>query len=122
MLNRYDDLIIEMIKNGYTQSNISRKIKDIGYSCTDGNVRQYICKIAKRYALDIVKYNNCISSDGYRLNEEADYVTRKGIFNHIWMNIKLTIKHHDYLLEKYPVLCEVELCVRQFKRILRKHK
>ncbi len=36
------------------------------------------------------------------------------------MNIDLTTAHHEYLWNKYSVLCEIEICVRQFREIFDK--
>ncbi|MDE7205400.1 MAG: transposase [Lachnospiraceae bacterium] len=49
-----------------------------------------------------------------------DYITRKGIFNHIWMDVRLSTNHHDYIWNKYPILEEVEKCIRQFREIFMK--
>ena len=62
------------------------KLKELGYSCTDSNARQYISKTAKRYGLEMTKYNSFVPEDGQiRENKEVEYISRKGIFNHIWM-------------------------------------
>ena len=46
-----------------------------------------------------------------------DYITRKGIFNHLWMDIKLTEEHRQYLWEKNNVLAELDCCIREFRDI-----
>ena len=51
---------------------------------------------------------------------DADYITRAGIFNHIWMGIELTDTHKKFLWNKYNVLYEISICVSKFRTIFSK--
>lgn len=121
-LEGYKDFIIKSIKNGQTQSYIAKQLRDSGYTGSSANARMYICKVAGEYGLELSKYNNTIIEDDGKGNKKpkADYITRKGIFNYLWMNGDLTSKHHETLWQKYPVLKELELCIRQFREIFQK--
>lgn len=46
---------------------------------------------------------------------KTDHITRKEIFNYLWMNGDLTSEHHEFLWKKYNVLPELELCIREFR-------
>lgn len=121
-LERYTDFIIKSIQSGLTQSAIARKLADLGYAGTSANARQYICKVASVNGLEIRKY--CSSSakyndDGSR-KTDIDYVTRKGIFNYLWMNGELTQTHRDYLWKQIPILWEVEQCIKEFRMLFSK--
>ena len=118
----YDDLIIKAIENGYTQASITRQLIENGYPGTGGNVRYYIKKIAQRYGLELSKYCDTAPTDGSTKvkKPKSDYITRKGIFNYLWMNGELTDYHHEYLWSKYPVLQELETCIRQFRELFDK--
>lgn len=51
------------------------------------------------YDLDISKYSNThakYDTDG-NVKPKIGCITRKSIFNYLWMNDKLTEEHHDYL-------------------------
>lgn len=118
----YTDLIIKAIENGQTASSIAKQIKENGYPCTSTNIRSYIKSIAEKYGLEISKYCNTApryDSAGEK-KPKADYLTRKGIFNYLWMNGELTESHYKYLWEKYNVLPELETCIRQFREIFEK--
>lgn len=51
---------------------------------------------------------------------DTDYITRAGIFNHIWMGIELTDMHKKTLWDKYNVLYEISACVSEFRMIFNK--
>lgn len=121
-LNEYDDYIIKCIKDGDTQSAIARKLKESGYSGTISNARQYICSLAKKHHLELSKYCSTFSDNNKQRQKilKADHITRKLIFNYLWMNGNLSPIHHEYLWIKYPVLQELEKCIRQFREFFNK--
>lgn len=119
VLEKYTDFIIKSIQSGLTQSAIARKLSDLGYSGTSTNAREYICKVASVNNLEIRKY--CSGSTKYNddgsQKPDIDYITRKGIFNYLWMNGELTQTHRDYLWKQMPVLWEVEQCIKEFRML-----
>ena len=121
-LSGYDDWIIEAIRGGYTQSDIARQLAEDGYAGTISNVRQYVTTLAKRHGLEISKYCRTAPKDwGQKQRKpKMDYITRKGIFNHLWMNMELSSTHKEYLWEEYPILRELEACIRHFREFFNK--
>lgn len=124
VLDVFKDFILKEIQKGMTQVAIIRELREMGYTGTATNARQYICSAAKQYGLEIAKYRNasskCMETANIGQKHKADYITRKGIFNHLWMGMELTSWHHRQLWQKYPVLQETELCIRQFREIFDK--
>ena len=121
-LEGYQDFIIKSIQKGLTQSAIARELTSLGYTGTISNARQYICTIALQYGIEISKYSNRKAryNDDGTLKPKLDYITRKGIFNYLWMNTELTQAHHDYLWQQLPILQEMERCIREFREIFDK--
>ena len=123
-LEVFKDFIVKAIQKGMTQSSIARELIGMGYTGTATNARQYICYAARQYGLEIAKYSNvsskCKETTNIGQKHKADYITRKGIFNHLWMGMGLTSWHHSQLWQEYPVLQEIELCIRQFREIFDK--
>lgn len=121
-LDAHTNFIINSIKEGLTASAIAKQIKAAGSNCTLSNIRQFITSIAKEKSLAISKY--CRTSPNYdsegNLAPKTDHITRKGIFNHLWMKIELTVTHRDYLWKQYDVLPELDLCIREFRDIFDK--
>lgn len=87
-----------------------------------------IAEIARRTGKDIgtvKKYRSGGNSlgtkrTGFKKSMDADYITRAGIFNHIWMGIELTDIHKKFLWDKYDVLYEIGACVSEFRTIFGK--
>lgn len=121
-LEDYKDIIIKNIQCGMTQSSIARHLKENGYTGTMTNARLYICSVAAQYGLEISKYCGTAikCNDAGKQKPKADYVTRKGIFNYLWMEGSLEQHHHDFLWKEYSVLQEIESCIRQFREIFSK--
>lgn len=121
-LERYTDFIIKSIQSGLTQSAIARKLADLGYAGTSANARQYICKVAAVNGLELRKY--CSGSSKYNddgsKKPDIDYITRKGIFNYLWMNGELTQAHRNYIWKQMPILWEVECCIKEFRMFFSK--
>lgn len=50
----------------------------------------------------------------------ADYITREGVFKHMWMDVSLTDLHECYIYSKFSNLCELHICIREFRNIFKK--
>lgn len=118
-LDIYTDDIINRIKQGMTQSSIAEELINNGYTGTKTNARMYVCLIAQKYGLKLSKYGKAPCSYDEAGNEKpkVDYITRRGIFNHLWMDEKLTKHHHEWIWNKYDILQTLEKCIRQFREI-----
>ena len=116
------DSIIKSIKEGLTASTIAKQLQEEGHPYTLSNIRHYVTSVAEQYGLEISKYSRTISkySQSGEKKPSVDYITRKGIFNHLWMDIRLTREHREYLWEQNNVLFELERCIREFREIFEK--
>lgn len=114
--------IIKDIKEGLTASAIAKKLQEQGYQYTLSNIRHYITSVAEQYGLEISKYSRTApkyGQDGEK-TPVMNYVTRKGIFNHLWMNVRLIPNHREYLWGQNNNLFDLERCVREFREIFDK--
>ena len=116
------DNIIKNIQDGLTASTIAKQLQDQGYQYTLSNIRHYVTSIAAQYGLEISKYNRTAPKydQNGKKKQPMDYVTRKGIFNHLWMKVRLTPKHREYLWTQNSNLFELECCIREFREIFEK--
>jgi transposase len=121
-LESYTDFIIKSIKSGMTQSVIARELINLGYTGTCTNARRHICRVAEINDLELSKYRRRPSqyNDRGEKNPKLDYITRKGIFNYIWMNGELTSEHRNHLWKQFPILWEIEKCVKEFRELFNK--
>lgn len=125
MLNPFKNFIIKCLTDGMTQSKTSRQLTEKGYIGTDSNARNYIRRVIKEYNIPVNKY--CSSSNTKALENNAgstgtkfDYITRKGLFQHLWMDDKLNEYHRRYIFDKYPILYRIDKCIREFRDFLSK--
>lgn len=119
-LDQYKDFIIRCISTGMTQSDTVRQVNALGVVCGLGNIRSYVTSVVKQYGLEVTRY---VSSNRENIATEkikAEYITRKGILNYLWMDGKLTLSHHEFLCTKYKLLPELERCIREFREIFSK--
>lgn len=121
-LDQHKDFIIKCLSEGKTQSETARMIKKLGCDCGEGNIRQYIHSIITQYQIEVKKYVSSSHNMASTKQKKADYITRKGIFQYLWLNGELTMEHHEYLWNKYSVLQEVEKCIREFREIFQTKK
>ena len=120
-LDQYKDFIITCLSEGKTQTETARCVMELGVTTTCfGNIRQYVASIKKEYQIDVNKYVSCTGEKNKPQKKKVDYITRKGIFQYLWMNGELTSEHHEILWEKYDVLKELEKCIREFREIFEK--
>ena len=51
--------------------------------------------------------------------KEKDYITREGVFRHMWMNTELTDDHKKYIYDKYPNIWELHCYIKEFRNVLK---
>lgn len=125
MLEPYKDFIIKCLTAGMTQSETSRQLSGKGYVGTDSNARDYIRRVIRENNIPVNKY--CSSSNTKALENKSgsigtkyDYITRQGLFQYLWMKGNINEYHCRYIFSKYPVLIEIDKCIREFKDCLNK--
>ena len=116
-LDQYKDFIIRSISEGTTQSAVARQVKNLGATTGVGNIRSYVISVVNQYQLNVTKYISSPNGSIPAAKVKAEHITRKGIFNYLWMNGELTSEHHEFLWNKYNVLSELEQCIREFREV-----
>lgn len=120
VLEKHKNFIITCLSEGKTQSETARCVKELDVNTCIGNIKQYIASVRKEYQIEVNKYISCAREKVKHQKKRVDYITRKGIFQYLWMNGELTSEHHEVLWEKYDVLKELEKCIREFREIFEK--
>ena len=121
-LDQHKDFIIKCLTEGKTQSETARLVMDLGCACGNGNVRQYIHSVVMQYQIDVNKYVSSSHENAQSKKKKTDYITRKGIFQYLWLNGDLSSEHYKFLWKKYSILQEIEKCIREFREIFRTKK
>lgn len=122
MLDSYRDFIINELNAKVHQAEIIRQLVERGYTGTKTNARTYIGKLCAEYGIIASKYTSGGNSlgtkrTGYLKSMDVEYITRKGVFNHLWMGIELTAWHKKYIFKKFPILFQLSACINEFRQI-----
>lgn len=94
-----------------------------GYTGSKSNAFDYLVKIEQREgkAFELQPYiRTQTEALKYRTGSKgksADYITREGVFRHMWMDIKLTDLHKCYIYSHFPNLWELYACIREFRNV-----
>jgi hypothetical protein len=123
-LDAYREAIFQCLYDGYSKSKTVKYLYSLGYSGAKSTVFDYLLKI-ERYALQKFTPQSYVRTRTERMKyktgskgENADYLTRAGIFQHFWMHDKqLTREHRDYIFKTYPQTREIQRCIQSFRHI-----
>lgn len=120
-LQAQKDFIINFLEKGLTQAEIIRQLRKLGYQKTNTTARNYMNQLCEAYEINLQKYTSLPTiSIGEQGRINVDYITRKSIFEYLWMNEKLSEKHYQALWKKYNILPQLETCIREFRAIFSK--
>lgn len=102
-LDPFYDFIIQCLNSRWSKSKTVKALYEKGYSGSTSNAFDYLCKIEQ-------KENECFEPQPYvrtmteclkyktgSKGKEIDYITREGVFRHMWMNTELTDEHKKYM-------------------------
>ncbi|WP_054876739.1 transposase, partial [Oxobacter pfennigii] len=123
-LDVYRDYIMQCLNNGLSKSKTVKAIYEQGYDGGMTNAFDYLKKIEREYnkKFEPQPYVRTMTEAlKYRtgsIGRECDYITRNGVFNHLWMNTELTTNHKGFIFEEYPILHKIQKCIREFRKIL----
>ena len=123
-VDKYHDQIVRALSEGKCRSVLYRELQAIGLTCGKTAAYDYFNLVAKRYDIELIPLENC-SPKQKRLRKNIQkhiYISRKKIFDYLWFDEKLDIEpeYFEYLLNKYPVIISLKICIREFRVIFEK--
>ena len=117
--------LIEQIKenklclnSGWSKSKTVKAIYEKGYCGSISNAFEHLCRIEQKEkkCFEPQPYvrtmTECLKYKTGSTGKEKDYITREGVFRHMWMNTELTEDHKKYIYEKYPNIWELHCCIK----------
>lgn len=119
-LDIFHDFIVQCLNSGWNKSKTVKAVYEKGYDGSKSNAFVYLTKIEEkegktfepqpyiRTRTEALKYK--AGSTG----KQEDYITREGVFKHIWMNMDLTEFHRSYIYDKFPNIWEIHSCIKEF--------
>lgn len=125
-LDPYHDFIVQCLDSGWSKSKTVKAIYEKGYSGSISNAFEHLSKIEEKEnknfepQLYVRTMTECLKYRTGSRGKDADYITREGVFKHMWMNAELTDTHKQYIFEKYPRIQELQCCIKEFRNIFDK--
>ena len=125
-LDPFHDFIIQCLDSGWSKSKTVKAVYEKGYSGSVSNAFEHLSKIEERENKNfepqpyVRTMTECLK---YRIGsrgKDADYITRGGVFRHMWMDTELLDAHKKYIYEKYPRIWELHCCIKEFRNIFKK--
>ena len=123
-VDKYHDQIVRALSEGKCRSELYRELQAIGLTCGKTAAYDYFNLVAKRYDIELIPLESC-SPKQKQLRKNIQkhiYISRKKIFDYLWFDEKLDIEpeYFEYLLNKYPVIISLKICIREFRVIFEK--
>lgn len=114
----YGDIVKELTA-GVSRKDVYCHLLQKGYKGKHTAAYDYMNKIIKRDHIDIAVYKSSTAEDVQKRKElqKYDHISRAGIFRFLWMNADLNKAHCTYIMEKYPRIHQLNICIREFRSI-----
>ena len=120
----YRDMIVLCLKDGLTKAQTIQHLKGAGCTGSQSALYEYLNKAESASQQKFTA--NSKSDKSIKLNafsartEGTDYITRAGLINYLWRDDTLIDEDQKRVLfSTYPVLLEIQSCIREFKYIFR---
>lgn len=125
-LDPFYKFIVQCLHSGWSKSKTVKAIYEKGYTGSKSNAFEHLVKFEE-------KENKLFEEQPYKrtmteglkyktgsVGKNTDYITREGVFRHVWMNTELTEFHKKYISAHYPKVSELHSCIREFRKIFEK--
>jgi transcriptional regulator with XRE-family HTH domain len=125
-LDPFYDFILQCLNSGWSKSKTVKAIYEKGYIGSKSNAFEHLVKLEEKEnkSFEVQPYKRTMT-EGLKykigsIGKNIDYITREGVFRHMWMNTELTEFHKEYISNKYPNISELHCCIREFRKIFKK--
>lgn len=125
-LDVFHDFILGCLYFGKSKSETVKSVYAKGYTGSKSNAFDYLVKIERREGKTFERQpyiRTRTEALKYRMGSKGkttDYITREGVFKHIWMDVSLEDLHKCYIYSQFPNLWELHPCIREFRNIFKK--
>lgn len=118
-MDQYYDYIITELTAGISRKDVFRNLVRKGYGGGQTAAYDYMNKVIKRQHIDIAVYKSS-SKDTIQKRkalQKYEHISRTGLFRFLWMDAELTETHRVYIMEHYPQIRQLDVCIREFREI-----
>ncbi|MCR1843267.1 helix-turn-helix domain-containing protein [Murimonas intestini] len=125
-LDVFHDFILQCLNSRGSKCKTVKAIYEKGYAGSKSNAFDYLVKIEQRERknFDPQSYiRTRTESLKYKIGttgKHEDFITREGVFKHMWMNAALAELHKSYIYDKFPDLWKIHSCIKEFRNVFQK--
>ncbi len=117
ILDPFEVIITKNMIEGMVLKNILKLIIEEGYKGKATNFYTYCKKLLEEKDMDYRTRTNIAGKPVNRTKLNLHYVHRKDVLTSLWTNQKLSNEHKEYIFDKYPLLSELQSCIKEFKKV-----
>lgn len=97
--------------------DISSIISTQGYKGKPNNFYRYCGNLMKENDIEYHTSKNTVGAPINRTKLHVHYISRKDVFDFLWLGKELNPKDKEIVFKKYPLLHEIHICIREFREI-----
>jgi hypothetical protein len=117
-LDTYRSEIIELLNQNLPKTEIFKKLTALGYTGKMTALKEYSRKLIDEMQIQYTSRKNTLGV-AVKPNKKPDvhYISSKKVLKYLWSGEVLPEVDIEYLVDKFPVLAELELCISHFMEI-----
>ncbi len=121
-LVRYCNYIVTSLKSGMSKADVIRGMQANGYTGGKTAVWDYMRYLVAYYNIEVslMRSSTPEAMSHKKELEQYEYISRNQIFKYLFMDEALEQRHKPFLIEKYPIIFELDRCVKEFREIFQK--
>jgi len=120
-VDKYRDFILQSLAEGICRSNILQEMRRRGLNCGNTAAYDYMNRLAEVHGIELTPMENCSPEQKAKRREICKYkhISRKDVFQYLWMGDELEPSHRAWLFENYPAVHVLYVCIREFREVFR---
>lgn len=116
-LDQYKPIILEQLSSKVAIKCIYELLVKLGHTGKTTNFYDYCKKLIEKKGIDHQTNSNIVGVKRNKAKPPDRYIERGKVLNYLWSNIKISTLDINFLLEKYPLLKEIQDCISDFREI-----
>jgi hypothetical protein len=116
-LDAYSNIIIDKLSEGMILKDIFSFISTQGYKGKLTNFYDYCKRIMEKNDIEYYTAQNSVGELINRTKLCIHYISRKELFDFLWLGKEIPFDDKGFIFNKYPVLYEINACIKEFREI-----
>lgn len=120
-IDYYRDYIVKALSQGMCRSNLYRELEKQGLHCGKTAAYDYMRHLSEIYDIEVSIGKDRTPYQNEKRNKilKYDYISRKTVFQFLWMGVPLNARYLSYLFMTYPVIKALYYFINEWRQIFR---